>query len=82
MIVSLALALAFGVSSTVRSGAQALVEHFAEGGGGPRLSEKVRAIVERHQAEASADEPDADPDTDTDTDTDSDLEVVPPRPPT
>ena len=84
MVASVALVVAFGMSSTVRAGTQALIEHFVEeGGGGPRLSERVRAIVQRHQQEASADEPDADPDTDSDTDvdTDSDLEVVPPRPP-
>jgi hypothetical protein len=80
MVASLALALAFSVSSSVRTGVHAIVDHFVEGGGSPRLSEKVRAIVERHAQEASADEPDADPDADPDTD--SDLEVVPPRPPT
>jgi hypothetical protein len=84
MISSLALLLAFSVSGTVRSGAHAIVEHFAEGGGGSRVSEKIRAIAQRHehqiqaQVGAQTDDPDADPDPDPDSDTD--LEAVPPPP--
>src|SRR5438067_1753053 len=76
MTASLALLLAFRVSGTVRSGAHAIVDHFAEGGGSARMSEKVRAIVQRSEQQAQDDEPDADPDSDAD----SDLEVVPPAP--
>src|SRR2546421_7510451 len=76
MAASLALLLAFSVSGTVRSGAHAIVDHFAEGGGSARMSDKVRAIVQRSEQQAQDDEPDADPDSDSD----SDLEVVPPAP--
>ena len=85
MAASLALLLAFSVSGSVRSGAHALVDHFAEGGGGggTRTSEKVREIVQRHQQQMAAAMPDTDEsDSDADSDSDSDLEVVPPRPPT
>ncbi len=74
MISSLALLLAFSVSGTVRSGAHAIVDHFAEGGGSTRISEKVRAIVQRHEEQAQDDDADADADAD------SDLEAVPPAP--
>jgi hypothetical protein len=74
MAASLALLLAFSVSGTVRSGAHAIVDHFAEGGGNSRVSDKVRAIEQR------SDQPDdaADAEPDPDADPDSDLEAVPP----
>ncbi|HKC59275.1 MAG TPA: hypothetical protein VKB92_04245, partial [Myxococcales bacterium] len=74
MISFLELLLAFSVSGTVRSGAHAIVDHFAEGGGSTRISEKVRAIVQRHEQQAQDDDADADADAD------SDLEAVPPAP--
>ena len=76
MISFLELLLAFSVSGTVRSGAHAIVDHFAEGGGSARISEKVRAIVQRHEQQAQDDDADADADADAD----SDLEAVPPPP--
>ena len=74
MAASLALLLAFSVSGTVRSGAHAIVDHFAEGGGNSRVSDKVRAIEQR------SDQPDdaVDAEPDPDADPDSDLEAVPP----
>jgi hypothetical protein len=79
MNASLALLLAFSVSGTVRSGAHALVDHFAEGGSGSLLSTKVRAIVQRQEQQAQDDG--SDPDADNAADSDADLEAVPPRPP-
>jgi len=76
----LAVLLAFSVSGALRSGAHALLDHFAEEGGSGRLSEKVRVIVKRHDqalAQAQADDDDAEDDADSD----SDLEAVPPPPP-
>src|SRR6266446_684961 len=69
------LLLAFSVSGTVRSGAHALVDHFADGAN-VRISDKVRAMLQQHQDMAQDDDAAADDETD------SDLEVVPPRPPT
>jgi hypothetical protein len=81
MVPSLALLVAFSVSGTVRSGAHALLDHFAEGGGGTRISEKVREIVQRHeQRMAQVQAQDDVADADADTDSDSDLEAVPPPP--
>src|SRR3989442_483267 len=77
MAASLALLLAFSVSGTVRSGAHAIADHFAEGGGNARISDKVRAIVERTDQQAQDDAADADPDAESE----SDLEAVPPEPP-
>jgi hypothetical protein len=77
MAASLALLLAFSVSGTVRSGAHAIVDHFAEGGGNARISDKVRAIVQQTDQQAQDDGADADPDAESE----SDLEAVPPEPP-
>src|SRR2546423_9113383 len=77
MAASLALLLAFSVSGTLRSGAHAIVDHFAEGGGDARVSEKVRAIVERTDQQAQNDAADDDPDAESESD--SDLEAVPPE---
>jgi len=77
MAASLALLLAFSVSGTVRSGAHAIVDHFAEGGGSARISDKVRAMVQRTEQQAQDDAAESDPDEDSD----SDLEVVPPESP-
>ena len=79
MCATLALILAFSVCGTLRSGAHALLDHFAEGGGGGGDSAKVRASVERQDralAQVQLDDEEADPDADTDTD----LEAVPPPP--
>ena len=77
MAASLALLLAFSVSGTLRSGAHAIVDHFAEGGGSARISDKVRAMVQRTEQQAQDDAAESDPDEDSD----SDLEVVPPESP-
>jgi hypothetical protein len=77
MAASLALLLAFSVSGTLRSGAHAIVDHFAEGGGNARISDRVRAIAERADEQAQDEAADADPDAESD----SDLEAVPPEPP-
>src|SRR5712671_7955888 len=76
MPASLALLLAFSLSGSVRSGAHAIVDHFAEGGGNARISDHVRAMVQRTEQQAQDDAADADPDADSD----SDLEAVPPEP--
>ena len=77
MPASLALLLAFSLSGTVRSGAHAIVDHFAEGGGSGRISDRVRAMVQRTEQQGQDDAADAD--ADPDADSDSDLEAVPPE---
>src|SRR5207302_8417070 len=82
MTATLALLLAFSVSGTVRSGAHALLDHFAEGGGGGSDTGKVRVLVQPQQAMAKA-QAQADDDAeegDSDADSDTDLEAVPPPP--
>src|SRR5712671_2532313 len=77
MPASLALLLAFSLSGTVRSGAHAIVDHCAEGGGSARISDRVRAMVQRTEQQGQDDAADAD--ADPDADSDSDLEAVPPE---
>ncbi|MFL5311383.1 MAG: hypothetical protein ACJ79H_13110 [Myxococcales bacterium] len=76
MAASLALLLAFSVSGTVRPFAHAIVDHFAEGGGGARLSDETAAVAQRTDEQAQDEAADAD----SDPDADSDLEAVPPEP--
>src|SRR2546421_9763515 len=68
------LLLAFSVSGSARSGAQAVIDHFGADAD-VRISDKVRVLVAQSIAgeedDSSADE----------SDTDSDLEVVPPPAP-
>ena len=80
MTATLALLLAFSVSGTVRSGAHALLDHFAEGGGGGSDTGKVRVLVQPQQAMAKAQADDDAEEGDSDADSDTDLEAVPPPP--
>ena len=80
MTATLALLLAFSVSGSVRSGAHALLDHFAEGGGGGSDTGKVRVLVQPQQAMAKAQADDDAEEGDSDADSDTDLEAVPPPP--
>ena len=83
MVASLALLLAFSVSGSVRSGAQALVERLAAESSDPVVAQRLRDLVQQRR-DRQVQEQDATGETDAEAeaepDSDSDLEAVPPPP--